>query len=127
MDERTEYYKKLKGDAEENLAKTREMKEEYAGRLASADQEASELRARAARDIEEINQAKIKQAENEARKIIAEARSNAEKERSKILREAQKEIVEMASSAAEKVIMNSTTSDVYDSFLSTVKRSEADE
>ena len=127
MDERTEYYKKLKGDAEENLAKTEEMKEQYQSKLASAEQEASAMKAQAAKDIEAANSAKLKQAEKEARKIMEDARSDAEKERSKILRETQKEIVEMASAAAEKVILNATTSDAYDSFLSIVKRSGADE
>lgn len=103
------------------------MKEQYQSKLASAEQEASAMKAQAAKDIEAANSAKLKQAEKEARKIMEDARSDAEKERSKILREAQKEIVEMASAAAEKVILNATTSDAYDSFLSIVKRSGADE
>lgn len=127
MDKRCEYYKNLDDEAKQNLSETEKAKEKYLSKLASAEKEISDIKEKAHKDIEEANSIKIRQAKEEAEKIIGDARLSAERERSKILKEAQNEISDMVASAAEKVILNSSASDVYDSFFSTVKRGESDD
>ena len=66
-------------------------------------------------------------AKQEADKIIADAHEKAEQTRKKMIESAQEEITTMAVRAAEKIVANTSTSDAFDSFLSSAQRSEADE
>lgn len=127
MDKRTAYYKDLDEEAKANLAESERVKEEYANKLASAENEITANKEKARKELEAANDAKKKQAEDEAAKILADARQNIERERAKMLKEAQNEISDMVACAAEKLVMESSTAQVYDQFLEAAKRSEADE
>ena len=67
------------------------------------------------------------QAKKEAEKIISDAHKKAEAEHKKLLESAQNEIADMVTHATEKIVVNASTSDAFDNFLNSVKRSEADE
>lgn len=127
MDERVNYYKNMDDEAKANLNESEKAKEEYLNKLSKAEKEVIKIKEKAHKDIEELNAVKIKRTEEEAEKIILNAREDAQRERTKILNEAQKEIFEMLTSTAEKLLVNSSTKDVYDSFLDTVKRGEKNE
>lgn len=127
MDSRTEYYKKLDDEARANLTDAEKLKKEYADKLAGADAEISEIKDAARRELEEKNALRIKQTEEEAAKILADARQNGENARKKLLKEAQKEISDLAAAAAEKLMINSTTSDAYDMFLNAAKGENNDD
>lgn len=127
MDKRIEYYKKLDEEAKQNLADSEKTKETYRNKLASAEDEITAEKERARQEIDDLNAVRIKQAEKEAGKILTDARQSIEKERAKMLREAQNEISDMVASATEKLIVESSTSDVYDQFLDTTKRGEENE
>lgn len=127
MEKRVAYYQKLDDDAKANLADSEKVKEEYKSKLVSAEDEIIAEKEKARKEIEKINAVKTKQAQDEAAKILADARQTLEKERSKMIREAQNEISDMVVDAAKKLAAQSTTSDAYDQFLDTAKRSEVNE
>lgn len=127
MDKRIEYYKKLEEEAKQNLMDSEKTKKEYENKLASVAEEITVEKERARQEIEELKATKIQQSEKEAGKILTDARQLIEKERTKMLREAQNEISDMVANATEKLIVESSTSDIYDQFLDTVKRGEENE
>lgn len=127
MDKRIAYYKKLDEEAKQNLTYSEKTKNEYENKLASVAEEITLEKERARQEIEELKATKIQQSEKEAGKILTDARQSIEKERAKMLREAQNEISEMVANATEKLIVDSSTSDIYDQFLDTVKRGEGNE
>ena len=127
MQKRIDYYKKLDGDAKENLEESEKAKQEYTQKLADADQEIAEKREQARKAMESAGDMKIQEAEEEARRIIADAQAKNEKDRARMLKEVQNEISDMVASAAEKLSIGASTSQVYDEFLDAAKRSEDDE
>lgn len=127
MDKRMEYYKKLDEDAKLNLENAEKAKEEYVKKLESAEDEIAAEKEKARKELEEAGTLKKKQAEEEAAKIIKDAHQRLEREHAQMLRDAQSEISDMVTSAAEKLVVKASTSEAYDQFLDTVKRSEVDE
>ncbi len=127
MDKRIEYYNKMDGDAKAKLEDAEKAKDAYLQKLASAEEEIAAEKEKSRKELEEVSVLKKKQAEQEAAKIIKDARQCLEREHAQMLRDAQNEISDMVTNAAEKLVINASTSQVYDQFLDTVKRSEADE
>lgn len=122
MEQRMEYYKKLDDDTKSNLEASEKTKEEYINKLAVVENEISEKREKARKEIEKFNADKIKEAEKEAEKIVEEAHQTLEKERVKMLKEAQNEISNMVVSATEKIVLQSSTTESFDQFLAAVER-----
>lgn len=127
MEKRTEYYKNLDDEARANLADSEKTKEEYQKKLDTVEDEISAKRQEAYIKMEEVSAAKIKLAEEEAAKIVAEAHKDIEYDRVKMMKQAKKEIRHMVTSAAEKFVAKSTTSEAFDEFLEAAKRGEEDE
>lgn len=126
MDQRAEYYKKLDDEAKANLAAAEKTKAEYLEKLADADEEIAEKKEQARKEVSEASAAKAKEAEEEAAKLLADARKTIEKDRQNMLRQARNEISDLVTSAAEKLVMGSSTSDAYDLFLAAAKGSDGD-
>lgn len=127
MDKRTQYYKDIDDEAKKKLQQAEDMKQAYSDKLASADKEIEEKRQAAYKSLSEETSKAMRQAKREAEEIVSSAYKKAEGERNKILENAQNEIADMVTDAAEKLVLNSTTSEAYDNFLNTVKGSDADE
>ena len=127
MDKRCEYYKNIDDEAKKNLQESEGLKAEYAEKLHSVDKEIEEKRQAANKSLAEKTAQSMLLAKQEAEQIVSDAYKKAEGERKKLLENAQNEIADMVASAAEKIVVNASTSDAYDNFLNSVKRSEADE
>ncbi len=127
MDQRCEYYKKMDDEAKKNLQDAENVKNEYTEKLACVDSEIEEKRVNANKSLNEKTQKAVEQAKDEAEKIVAEAKKKALLERNKMVESAQNEIADMVSAATEKIVVNATTHDAYDNFLSAVKRSESND
>lgn len=127
MDKRTEYYKKIDDDAKTNFETSEKVKEEYLKKLAGAEEEISAKKAKTHKEMEEKNALKIKQAEKQAEQIIMDAHQTLEKERAKMLKQAQEEISDMVVTATEKIVLQSSTSESYEQFLTAVERRGEDE
>lgn len=127
MDKRTQYYKKIDDDAKSNFEDSQKTKEEYENKLAAADAEISARNEKARKEQEESKARKIKEAEKEAEKIIKDAHETLEKERVKMLKEAQDEISDMVVSVTEKIVLQASTSESYEQFLTAVEKGEEHE
>ena len=127
MDKRCEYYKNMDDEAKKNLKQAEELKNEYDKKLHSVDSEIEEKRQLAYKSMSEKTSQSVLLAKKEADQIISDAHKKAEEDRKKLLESAQKEITDMAAKAAEKIVVNASTSDAYDNFLGSVKRSDVDE
>ena len=127
MDKRTEYYQKMDEEAKANLAESEKVKEEYSQKLVTVEDEISAKKEKARKELEEANNARIKAAEAEAAKMIDDARGTIQRERAQMLKDAQEEISDMVTTAAEKLVVNASTSQAYDEFLDTVQGGETHE
>lgn len=127
MEKRTQYYKDIDDEAKANLQKSQSLKEEYSAKLSAVDGEIEQKRQEAFAALSEKNEKSMLAAKQEAEKIVEQARKKAEEEHNKLLENAKKEIADIAADAAEKIVGAGNTSEAYDSFLGSVKRSEADD
>ena len=127
MDQRCEYYKNMDDEAKKNLKQAEDLKTEYDKRLHSVDGEIEEKRQAAYKSLSEKTSQSMLLAKQEAEQIISDAHKKAEEDRKKLLESAQNEITDMAAKAAEKIVVNASTSDAYDNFLGSVKRSDVNE
>ena len=109
------------------MKQAEDLKNEYDKKLHSVDSEIEEKRQLAYKSMSEKTSQSVLIAKKEADQIISDAHKKAEEDRKKLLESAQKEITDMAAKAAEKIVVNASTSDAYDNFLDSVKRSDVDE
>lgn len=124
MDKRTEYYKNVEEEANDNLTRLEILKTEYADKLSHAEEEIAQNRENARKELDASLADRKKQAEAEAAKIIADARKTAQREREKILKEANGELADMVTAAAEKIVSGRSTPDAFDSFLADAQKGE---
>ena len=127
MDKRCEYYKNMEDEAKKNLKQAEELKNEYVEKLHSADSEIEEKRQAANKSLSEKTAQSMLLAKQEADRIVSDAYKKAEGECKKLLESAQNEIADMVADAAEKIVVNASTSGAYNNFLNSVQRSEEDE
>lgn len=126
MDKRTEYYKKLDEEARKNLAEAENSKKLYTEKLDALDDEIRQKRQAANKELSEKTEEGLLAAKREADEIISNARKTAENDRNKMLENAQSEIADMVTKATEKIVQEST-SDSYDLFLTAAERGKKDE
>ena len=127
MDQRCEHYRNMDDEAKKNLKQAEDLKTEYDKRLHSVDGEIEEKRQAAYKSLSEKTSQSMLLAKQEAEQIISDAHKKAEEDRKKLFESAQNEITDMAAKAAEKIVVNASTSDAYDNFLGSVKRSDVNE
>lgn len=125
MAKRQEYYKQMDDEAKDTLKEAQIAKEEYTSKLENADQEIVSKKEESRLALQNVYENKIKEADEVAEKIIQDARERGEREKEKLLMEAQKEIADMVVRATEKLAVNSSASDAYDQFLSSLKGSDS--
>ena len=116
MDKRTAYYKQLDDETKEKLEKAKNLEELYQKQIEQADDEISQLKAKAALEAEQSADEQLKSAKKQAEKMLADAQDGARKEREKILVQTQQDIAKLAAVATQKLVMESMD-DVYDPFL----------
>lgn len=126
MDNRTRYFEKMEEEAKAELAAAQQTREDYEQKLSGVEDEIAGRKKQAADEAEQARRAALQKAENEAAKLVADTRKNLEHERERMLKEAQDEIMDLVSAAAEKLVTESTTSQAFDCFLDTAKRSDPD-
>ena len=122
MDKRTQYYKKLDAEAQANFADSEKAKKEYTEKMKTVDDEIEGKRRDAKRSISEETEKNMLLAKKKADAIVSDAYKRAENERSKILEETQSEIADMIAVATGKLVLQSSTSESYEQFLTAVER-----
>ena len=96
--------------------KAKNLEELYQKQIEQADDEISQLKAKAALEAEQSADEQLKSAKKQAEKMLADAQDGARKEREKILVQTQQDIAKLAAVATQKLVMESMD-DVYDQFL----------
>ena len=117
MDNRAKYYSDLDRKTKEDLAAAEKSKSEYETRMAKIQDEISEKRQNAEKEIARQVMLSEQQAKQKAEKIVENAKKEAFRERDRIIAQANGEIISLVDSAAEKLIF-ADTSDAYEKFLS---------
>ncbi len=124
MQKRADYYKKMDSDANENLEKAKQARQQYEAKLGEAEKEASELKTAAAIKADRAAKKRIEDAKDKGNRIIEDAKKAAEAQKDKILLEANSEIENMVSAAIDKAMASTgvNTGNSFDEFLDAVKK-----
>lgn len=119
MENRIEHYKAQDSVLDSALKKANEEARKYEEKVANAESEADEIKAKAMTEAKEAANKKLAAAEAEAQSIIAAAKARGEKEYEKIVASAKTEIVALATQAAAKIL--DENEDMYESFSKSAK------
>ena len=111
---REEHYRELDQKAEDKLVQAEQFKKQYGEKLAAADEEIHQARARAQQSAERSAQEQLDQARAQAAQIVAQARAQADRIKEQAVHDSQDEIRRMAETAAARLALRQ---DPFDQFL----------
>lgn len=114
MAKREEYYRDLDKQAVDKIAQAEQLKEQYADKLAAADEEIRQTRLAAQQAVQQSAQEQLDQAQAQARQIVDRARAEADRVREQSLYDSQQEIQKLAETAAKRLALQK---DPFDQFL----------
>ncbi len=123
MKTREDYYKNREEETGKQLEEAREQKEEYAARLAKVDEEIRERQKEAEGELARAKREQKLAAETEAKNIISRAKQEATEQKARIIDSARGDISELIEEAARKMMLEETTSELFDAFLGEAERS----
>ena len=127
MDDRTEQYKRMDEKARKDAEDAASAKSEYETRLAEVGKEIDKEKKAARRSIAEQTEKSLYAAKREAERIIDQANKKAETDRERIIEQAGEDIADMVADATEKLVLKSSASESYDSFLEAALGGERNE
>ena len=111
---REEYYKELDRQADDKIAQAEQLKAEYGEKLAAADEEIRQARAKALQAVEQSTQEQLEQARAEAEHIVAQAHAQADRLKEQAVHDSQREIRRLAETATRRLALQQ---DPFDQFL----------
>lgn len=126
MQRRQTYYEELSQQAEQDRAQAQRLKEEYQAKLDRAEADIARRREQAEKELNGHLSQKVDEAKKEAEAIRAKAREGAQRERTELVSKASQELVDMAVTAAEKIVLGAD-GDPYDQFLNLAERGASHE
>lgn len=126
MARRQEHYADLYRQAETDKVQAQRLKEAYQTQLDQAEAAIAHRRDEAERELNALLSKQVAEAKKEAEEIRAKARESAEREQTELVSKASREVVGMAVTAAEKIVLGAG-SDPYDQFLSLAERRDSHE
>lgn len=126
MQRRQTYYEELSQQAEQDRAQAQRLKEEYQAKLDRAEADIARRREQAEKELNGHLSQKVDEAKKEAEAIRAKAREGARRERTELVSKASQELVDMAVTAAEKIVLGAD-GDPYDQFLNLAERGASHE
>ena len=124
IENREKTYRDMDDKARDNLRESEETKLKYETRMAEAESEISQMKAKSRQEIEKNRDSQIQAAKDEAGRIIREAKEAAGREKEKIISEAQAEILDMVTDATEKLALKASAGEEFDQFLNAVDLAE---
>lgn len=104
MDKRTAYYQSLDADTKKKLAEAGKLEAEYQSRLADAEKEIREQKARVLREAEAKAASVLEEAGKQKEQLMSDAVIAARREKERIVEDARVEIAELAVAAAAKIL-----------------------
>ena len=114
MAKREEHYKQLEEQVSGKIAEAEQYKAQYGEKLAAADEEIHQARAKAQLAVEQSTQEQIAQARVQADQIVARARAQADRVKERAIHDSQDEIRRLAEKATERLVLKK---DPFDQFL----------
>ena len=111
---RGEYYRDLEQQADDKIAQAEQFKEQYGEKLAAADEEIRQARAKAQQAVEQSTQEQLDSARTQAEHIVAQARAQADRIKEQAVHDSQDEIRRLAETAAGRLALQK---DPFDQFL----------
>ena len=111
---REEYFKQLEEQAKDKIAEAERFKAQYGAKLAAADEEIHQARAKAQQALDQSAQEQIDQARAQAEKIVARAHAQADRIKERAISDSQDEIRRLAEKAAGRLALEK---DPFDQFL----------
>ena len=114
ISKREEHYKELDRQAEDKLAQAEQFKAQYGEKLAAADEEIHQARAKAQQSVEQSTQEQLEQARAQAAQIVDQARAQADRLKAQAVHDSQDEIRRLAEMAAGRLALQK---DPFDQFL----------
>ena len=111
---REDHYKDLDKQADDKLAQAEQFKTQYSEKLAAADEDIHQARAKAQQAMDQSAQEQIAQARAQAEQIVAQARAQADRIREQAVHDSQDEIRRLAETAAGRLALQK---DPFDQFL----------
>ena len=127
---RKEYYENAEKEINESREQNEKLKEQYEIKLKEANEQITEMRISAEKEIADISKASLEKAKETAKLIVAAAEKEAENRKEQILDSAQTEIGELVVSATQKLLSDTVTpernSALYDEFIRLADKTVAD-
>ena len=111
---REEHYKELDQQAVDKIAQAEQLQTQYSDKLAAADEEIHQARAKAQQTVEQSAQEQLNQARAQAEQIVAQAHAQADRLKEQAVHDSQDEIRRMAETAAARLALRQ---DPFDQFL----------
>lgn len=126
MEQREAHYQKLHEEATQEREQASEMKAAYQEKMTELDAAIAKRKAEAEQELEQLRSQRVADAKQEAEAILTKAQESAEQERKAVVARASEELVDMAVTAAEKIVLGAD-GDPYDQFLNLAERRSAHE
>ena len=111
---REEHYRQLDQQAEDKIAQAEQLQVQYSEKLAAADEEIHQARAKAQQAVEQSTQDQLEQARAQAEHIVAQARAQADRIKEQAVHDSQDEIRRLAETATARLALRQ---DPFDQFL----------
>ncbi len=124
MAQRADHYQSMADEAAADRKQAEDLKADYQEKLRQAEAEIAAERAQSLAAAEQAGAQILQDARKRAEQIISDAQQTAQQEREKIIGGAEQEIAGLVTTAAEKLLLQSTASEAVDQFLTAAERSE---
>ena len=111
---REEHYRELDQQAEDKIAQAEQLQVQYSEKLAAADEEIHQARAKAQLAVEQSTQEQLDQARAQAEQIVTQARAQADRIKEQAVHDSQDEIRRLAEMATGRLALQK---DPFDQFL----------
>ena len=122
MEQREKHYQDMDTQAAEKLQDADNLQKSYAEKLKTADAQILQKQEAAQKEIAASTSRQLAEAKKQADKILADAKTASEREKEKIMASAQQDLMDMAMTATEKLLLSQN--DVYDQFLDIAEKED---
>lgn len=122
MNQREQHYQDMDAQAASKLQDAENFQKSYAEKLRNADAQILLKQEDAQKEIAASTSRQLAEAKKQADKILADAKASSEREKEKIMASARQELMDMAMTATEKLLLSQN--DVYDQFLDIAEKED---
>ena len=122
MEQREKHYQDMEAQAAAKLKDADNLQKSYAEKLKTADAQIHQKHENAQQEIAASTNRQLAEAKKQADKILADTKAASVREKEKIMASAQQELMDMAMTATEKLLLSQN--DIYDQFLDIAEKED---